>query len=153
MTKVGFIGLGTMGRHFGTHLQEAGYDLTVHDVSRQIAEKHLAAGATWAETPKALAEASDIVMTSLPGPPEVESVVLDPENGLVAGLKPRFLLEGEDADPVRLPPPVVVHVERDGAEPDGRGRRAADLGLEQRVVGRARDVSADLRERVVGRRP
>jgi 3-hydroxyisobutyrate dehydrogenase len=71
-----------------SNLQKAGYDLVVHDVGRQVAERHIAAGATWAETPRALAEQSDVVLTSLPGPPEVEAVALDGEQGLAAGLKP-----------------------------------------------------------------
>ena len=88
MAKLGFIGLGTMGASLASNLQKAGYDLVVHDVGRQIAERHLADGATWAETPRALAEQSDVVLTSLPGPPEVEAVALDGEQGLAAGLKP-----------------------------------------------------------------
>ena len=88
MTKLGFIGLGTMGASLASNLQKAGYDLVVHDVGRQIAERQIAAGATWAETPRALAEQSDVVLTSLPGPPEVEAVALDGEQGLVAGLRP-----------------------------------------------------------------
>ena len=85
--KIGFIGLGTMGAHFATNLQKAGFDLIVHDMSRQIAQAHLAAGATWADTPKALAEESDVIMTSLPGPPEIEAVALDGAEGLIAGVK------------------------------------------------------------------
>ena len=88
MTRVGFIGLGTMGASLASNLQKAGYDLVVHDVGRQVAERHIAAGATWAETPRALAEQSDVVLTSLPGPPEVEAVALDGEQGLAAGLRP-----------------------------------------------------------------
>ena len=88
MAKLGFIGLGTMGASLASNLQKAGYDLVVHDVGRQIAERHLADGATWAETPRALAEQSDVVLTSLPGPPEVEAVALDGEQGLAAGLRP-----------------------------------------------------------------
>jgi 3-hydroxyisobutyrate dehydrogenase-like beta-hydroxyacid dehydrogenase len=86
--KVGFIGLGTMGASFASNLQKAGYDLIVHDIHRQVAERHLAAGAAWADTPKALAAASDVVMTSLPGPPEVEAVALDAADGLLAGMRP-----------------------------------------------------------------
>ena len=85
--KVGFIGLGTMGASFATNLQKAGYDLAVHDVSRQVADAHVRAGATWAESPRALAEASDVIMTSLPGPPEIEGVALDSETGLIAGVR------------------------------------------------------------------
>jgi 3-hydroxyisobutyrate dehydrogenase len=84
--KVGFIGLGTMGASMAANLQKAGHQLVVHDIRRAAAERHLAAGATWADSPKALAEQVEIVFTSLPGPPEVEAVALGP-NGLIDGLK------------------------------------------------------------------
>jgi len=85
--KIGFIGLGTMGASFASNLQKAGYSLVVHDVSRQVAEQHLQAGAEWADTPKALAQESDVIMTSLPGPPEIEAVALDAGTGLIAGVR------------------------------------------------------------------
>src|SRR5882762_2124481 len=84
--KVGFIGLGTMGAGMAANLQKAGYELVVHDIRRAAAEKFLAAGAVWTDTPKALAEQSEIIFTSLPGPPEVEAVALGP-NGLLAGMR------------------------------------------------------------------
>jgi 3-hydroxyisobutyrate dehydrogenase-like beta-hydroxyacid dehydrogenase len=68
------------------NLQKAGHNLVVHDIRRAAAERHLAAGAVWAETPKALAEQVEIIFTSLPGPPEVEAVALGP-NGLLAGMR------------------------------------------------------------------
>ena len=82
--RIGFIGLGTMGAAMAANLQKAGYRLVVHDARRAAAERHLAAGAEWAETPEAVAAQSDVVFTSLPGPPEVEAVVFGPE-GLLAG--------------------------------------------------------------------
>ena len=84
--RIGFIGLGTMGALMAANLQKAGYALSVHDVRRAATEKHLAAGAAWKDTPKAVAEASDVVFTSLPGPPEVEQVTLG-ENGVLAGMR------------------------------------------------------------------
>jgi 3-hydroxyisobutyrate dehydrogenase len=83
---VGFIGLGTMGASMAANLQSAGYDLVVHDVRRASAEPHLARGAKWADTPHAVAEATEVIFTSLPGPPEVESVALGPD-GLLAGMR------------------------------------------------------------------
>jgi len=85
--KVGFIGLGTMGASMAANLQKAGHDLVVHDIRRAAAERHLAAGAVWADSPKALAEQVEVIFTSLPGPPEVEAVALGP-SGLLAGMKP-----------------------------------------------------------------
>lgn len=87
MSKVGFIGLGTMGASFASNLQKAGFDLVVHDMHRQVAERHLAAGAEWADSPKALAAACPVVLTSLPGPPEIEAVAMDGDKGLIAGMQ------------------------------------------------------------------
>lgn len=84
--KVGFIGLGTMGTHFAANLQKAGFELIVHDLNKHHAEQHLQAGARWSDTPRALAEQCDVVMTSLPGPTEVEALALDKTDGLLAGL-------------------------------------------------------------------
>src|SRR6478735_3142872 len=84
--KVGFIGLGTMGASMAANLQKAGYDVVVHDIRRAAAERHMAAGAVWADSPKALAEQCEVIFTSLPGPPEVQEVALG-ENGLLAGMK------------------------------------------------------------------
>jgi 3-hydroxyisobutyrate dehydrogenase-like beta-hydroxyacid dehydrogenase len=84
--KIGFIGLGTMGRHMASNLQKAGYELVVHDVRREAGEPHVKAGARWAESPRAVAEASDVVFTSLPEPKDVEAVALDEKTGLLPGL-------------------------------------------------------------------
>jgi len=84
--KIGFIGLGTMGRHMAANLQKAGHELVVHDVRKDAAEPHVKNGARWADTPRAVAEAVDVVFTSLPGPAEVEAVALDERGGLLTGL-------------------------------------------------------------------
>ncbi|PKB65317.1 MAG: 3-hydroxyisobutyrate dehydrogenase [SAR202 cluster bacterium Io17-Chloro-G2] len=83
--KVGFIGLGTMGGSMAYNALQGGNELTVHDIRRESATRHLEAGAAWADTPREVAEASEIVFTSLPGPTEVEAVALG-EDGLFQGL-------------------------------------------------------------------
>ena len=83
---VGFIGLGTMGGKMATNIQKAGYKVIVHDLHRQSASHHLQAGGEWAGTPRALAEKSDVIFTSLPEPADVERVALGAD-GLIDGLK------------------------------------------------------------------
>jgi len=82
--KVGFIGLGMMGAGMASNLQKAGHHLVVHDLKRQAASHHLAAGAEWVDSPRAVAAACDVVFTSLPAPPDVERVGFG-EDGLVHG--------------------------------------------------------------------
>jgi 3-hydroxyisobutyrate dehydrogenase-like beta-hydroxyacid dehydrogenase len=84
--KIGFIGLGMMGSGMASNLQKAGHDLVVHDLTRQAASKHLNAGAVWADSPRAVAEACDIVFTSLPTPADVQRVGTG-ENGLIEGFR------------------------------------------------------------------
>ena len=84
--KVGFIGLGTMGSSMALNTLKGGYELIVHDLNRDAAGPHLEAGATWADSPRQVAAASEVVFTSLPGPPEVEAVALG-DNGLVQGAR------------------------------------------------------------------
>ena len=82
--KVGFIGLGTMGAPIAANVQAGGHDLVVHDVNRASADGLVEAGAEWADSPAAVAAASNIVLLSLPGPVEVEAV-LTGAGGVVDG--------------------------------------------------------------------
>jgi 3-hydroxyisobutyrate dehydrogenase-like beta-hydroxyacid dehydrogenase len=85
--RIGFIGLGIMGASMAANLLKAGHTLLVSDIRREAAASHLANGAAWADTPRAVAAGSEIVFTSLPGPPEMEAVALG-ENGLLSGIAP-----------------------------------------------------------------
>ena len=84
--KIGFVGLGMMGRGMAANLQKAGHELVVHDLSRQAASQHLRDGAEWAATPRELARACDVVFTSLPTPQDVEAVGFG-EGGLAEGFR------------------------------------------------------------------
>ena len=88
--KVGFIGLGTMGASMAANLQtyllQSNHGLVVYDVNKKAGDAHVAEGATFAESPKALAAQCDVIFASLPGPPEVEAVALG-KDGLIAGMK------------------------------------------------------------------
>ena len=83
--KIGFIGLGTMGGSMAYNALDGGNEMVVHDINPASAARHLEAGATWADTPKEVAEQSEIVFTSLPGPTEVEAVALG-EAGIMEGM-------------------------------------------------------------------
>ena len=83
--KVGFIGLGTMGASMAYNCLQGGNEMVVHDIRRESATQHLEAGAVWADSPREVAEASEIVFTSLPGPVEVEAVGMG-EDGILEGM-------------------------------------------------------------------
>jgi len=73
--KVGFIGLGTMGGPMALNARvKGGFEMIVHDLRREASLKHVEAGARWADDIASLAREADIVLTSLPGPKEVEAV-------------------------------------------------------------------------------
>ena len=82
--KVGFIGVGFMGRHMARNIALGGFEMTVFDIRREAAEELISMGATWADSPAAVAEASDVVFTSLPRPQDVEEVALG-EGGIMSG--------------------------------------------------------------------
>jgi 2-hydroxymethylglutarate dehydrogenase len=84
--KIGFIGIGQMGRHMSRRILDAGYDLTVHDLKKEAAAPLLEKGARWGNTPKEVAELCQVVFSSLPTPQIVEEVVYG-ENGLSQGWK------------------------------------------------------------------
>ena len=83
-TRIGWIGTGVMGSSMCGHLLGAGFGVTVHNRTRQKAEPLLERGARWADSPKAVAEASDLIFTMLGYPRDVESVILG-QDGVLAG--------------------------------------------------------------------
>ena len=86
MAKIGFIGLGIMGKPMSKNLIKAGYQLVVFNRSKAAVDELVAAGAEAAEGPKALAEQVDIIITMLPDSPQVKEVVLG-EGGVIEGAK------------------------------------------------------------------
>jgi 2-hydroxymethylglutarate dehydrogenase len=84
--KIGFIGIGQMGRHMARHILEAGYELIVHDLKKEAAAPLLEKGAGWGESPVEVARSCRAVFTSLPTPRSVEAVVYG-KTGLIKGWK------------------------------------------------------------------
>ena len=84
--KIFFIGLGNMGNPMALNLIRAGYDLTVFDQIEDKAKNLIEMGAKWAQSLQQGAGAADVVMASLPGPPQVRSVMLG-DMGVLAHLK------------------------------------------------------------------
>jgi len=84
--KIGFIGIGNMGTPMSTNLLEAGHELMVYDIRGEAMEEPVRLGAKAARSPKEVAQASDVVMTSLPTQKALEEVVLQ-KDGVLDGAK------------------------------------------------------------------
>ena len=87
LPRLFFIGVGNMGNPMAANLLKAGYPLTVHDISPEKAQNLISLGAVWADSIAAGCANPDVVMASLPGPPQVREVMLG-EHGVLAHAKP-----------------------------------------------------------------
>lgn len=88
---IGFIGLGVMGRSMANHILQAGYHLNVFTRTKEKAEDLLKAGAVWKNTVKELAEESNVIITIIGYPQDVEQIYLG-GNGLVQSARPKTIL-------------------------------------------------------------
>ncbi len=130
--RVGFIGLGAMGNPMAANLQKAGYELTIHDIRREQGQNLEDSGAAWATSPAETAARSDVVLLSLPGPVQVESVVLG-ENGVFAGMD----AGGGCIDTSTNSPAVMRRIAEAGAS---KGIQVLDAPISGGIWG-ARDAS------------
>jgi 3-hydroxyisobutyrate dehydrogenase-like beta-hydroxyacid dehydrogenase len=129
--KIGFIGLGMMGAGMASNLQKGGHQLVVHDLTRQAASRHLTNGAEWAESPRAVAQATELVFTSLPTPPDVEKVATG-ENGLLSGFRKGSALFDLSTNAVNVVRALHAEYAKQGIEfldaPVSGGPRGANSG-------------------------
>lgn len=91
MLKVGYIGLGIMGKSIARNILKAGFPLVVHNRSQAAVNELVAEGAVKASSPAEVARQVDIVFTNLPDSPDVEKVTLG-ENGIIEGLHPGLIV-------------------------------------------------------------
>ena len=85
-SKIGFVGLGIMGRPMAKNLLKAGHQVTVYDIMPAGMDEVVAAGAEKGSSPKDVASRTDIIITMVPDGPEVEQAVLA-DNGVLAGAR------------------------------------------------------------------
>lgn len=90
MLKVGYIGLGLMGKSIARNILKAGFPLVVHNRSRAAVDELAAEGATAAFSPAEVARQVDVVFTNLPDSPDIEQVVLGPD-GILQGAHPGLI--------------------------------------------------------------
>ena len=128
-TRVGFIGLGNMGSGMTRNLQKAGFDLVVNDIRRESADQLVANGAEWAATPAEVASMTDVVITMLPTPRHVETVVNGP-TGILAGI-------ADGGTWVDMSTSVPEVAQRVRAEHSHRGLRILDAPVSGMSIGAA----------------
>jgi 2-hydroxymethylglutarate dehydrogenase len=136
--KIGFIGIGQMGRHMSRRILEAGYDLTVYDINKEAAAPLLEKGAKWSNTPKEMAESCQVVFSSLPTPRIVEEVVYG-ENGLSQGWKEGDIYVDMSTNSPTLIKKIAADARKRGVmvldAPVSGGTRGAEAGTLTIMVG------------------
>ncbi len=114
--KIGFIGLGNVGGKLAGSLLRNGYDLTVRDLDTAAAKPFLDDGAHWADTPRKMAEAVDIVITCLPSP-AASAEVMEAADGVLSGLGPGKIWAEMSTTDEREVSRLGKRVNTTGAEP------------------------------------
>ena len=98
-TRVGFIGTGVMGRWMCQHLMEKGYSATVYTRTKEKAQPLLDAGAKWGDTPKAVAENSDVIFAIVGFPSDVRAVFLGDEGALAGATEGSVFVDMTTSEP------------------------------------------------------
>src|SRR5438552_721621 len=126
-TRVGFIGTGVMGQSMCRNIMAGGYAMTVTTRTRRKAQPLLDAGAVWADTPRAVAERSDVVFAIVGYPRDVREVFLG-EHGAIAGCRAGLIL----VDMTTSEPSLAAEIERAAK---GKGAAALDAPVSGGDVG------------------
>src|SRR3954471_13487869 len=98
-TRIGWIGTGVMGRWMCQHLMSKGYSATVYNRSRDKAQPLLDAGAAWGETPRAVAEKSDVIFAIVGFPSDVREVFLGKDGALAGSKSGNVLVDMTTSEP------------------------------------------------------
>lgn len=150
--RIGFIGLGIMGKPMAKNLIKAGYDLKVFDIITAAVDETVAAGATRGENNADVAKDSDIVITMLPNSPHVKTAVLG-ENGILEGAKPgTIVVDMSSINPIASKE-ICAEVEKkgcfmldapvSGGEPKAiDGTLAIMVGGKQELFDKVKDILA-----------
>jgi len=143
LKRIGFIGLGVMGKPMAINLLRAGYPLTVWNRTRSKMDELIAMGANGANSPREVAERSDVVITMVSDSPDVEEVILGP-NGVIHGARPGLIV----IDMSTISPKVTRKISEELAKkgvrmldaPVSGGEKGAKEATLSIMVGGPRDV-------------
>ncbi|MBN1392392.1 MAG: 2-hydroxy-3-oxopropionate reductase [Sedimentisphaerales bacterium] len=143
MKKIGFIGLGIMGKPMALNLIKAGYELMVYDVRKEPVKEVVAAGAEEGKSSKDVAAQSEVVITMLPNSPDVKEAVLG-KNGVLEGAKAGMILVDMSSIAPMVSKEVEAEVRKKGVEmldaPVSGGEPKAKDGTLSIMVGGKKEV-------------
>ena len=149
MKKIGFVGVGIMGKPMAKNLIDAGYKLVVYDIVEKALNEVVEHGAERGTSPKDIAEKSDIIITMLPNSPDVRKVVLG-ENGVIAGVrKGQILIDMSSIAPL-VSREVAKELTKKGVEmldaPVSGGQEKAEAGTLAIMVGGKKEIFEECKE-------
>ena len=149
MKKLGFIGLGNMGKPMAANLMKSGYSLTIYDLKPEPVQELVAAGAAAAGSPREVAEKSEVVITMLTSSPHVEQVMFGPD-GVLEGLKKgATIIDMSTIDPIVTRKVAAAAAEKGikmlDAPVSGAPPKAAD-GTLSIMVGGKKEVFAECQD-------
>ena len=127
--KIGFIGLGIMGKPMAKNLLMAGYELNICDINKDAVADVAASGGRAYDTPRETAAESDIILTMLPNSPHVKTVI-EGKDGVLEGMKPGTIL----VDMSSIDPNVSIELEKEVAAAGGEMLDAPVSGGEPKAV-------------------
>jgi 3-hydroxyisobutyrate dehydrogenase len=110
-TVIGFIGTGVMGNSMAGHLRNAGYSLIIYTRTKEKAEKLLQNGATWASTPKEVAEQANIIFTMVGDPTDVEEVYLGTDGIITNGKQNSYFIDMTTSTPT-----LAIKLQEEGSK-------------------------------------
>lgn len=143
MKKLGFIGVGIMGKPMVKNLIDAGYKVIVYDINREALDEIVAYGGDRGTSPKNVAEKSDIIITMLPNSPDVKKAVLG-ENGLIEGVREGQILIDMSSIAPLVSREVAQELAKKGVEtldaPVSGGQEKAQAGTLAIMVGGKKGV-------------
>ncbi|HEX5443813.1 MAG TPA: NAD(P)-binding domain-containing protein, partial [Pirellulales bacterium] len=129
-TRLGWIGAGVMGTSMCGHLLAKGFAATVFNRTKSRTEGLVAQGARWADSPRAVAEASDVVFTIVGYPRDVREVVLGPQ-GTLAGSKPGTILVDMTTSEPALAEEIAAEAARRGVHSVDAPVSGGDIGAKE----------------------
>jgi 2-hydroxy-3-oxopropionate reductase len=149
MKKLGFIGIGIMGKPMAKNLIDAGYKLIAYDIIEKTLNEIVEHGAERGTSPKNVAEKSDIIITMLPNSPEVKKAVLG-ENGVIEGVREGQILIDMSSIAPLVSREVAEELKKKGVEtldgPVSGGQEKAEAGTLAIMVGGKKEVFEECKE-------